>query len=112
MSEPTSAVVAVLLFISGVAAVIDPHLLSGAFIGGTLFVLLSTEYTPLKRICLMFASIGLGYLAAPEIQNLLGLSSGVIPAILLSAVGVVIIEMVRRGLKKLDLEKYIPGRRE
>lgn len=106
MSEPTSAALAMLIFIGGVAASIDPHLLSGAFAGGALFVMLSTEYTPLKRVCLMLASIAIGYLTAPEVQHWLGLKSGVVPAVIISAVGVVLIEAARRNLQRLNFIKY------
>lgn len=112
MSEPTSVVLAILLFMGGIAASIDPHLLSGAFVGGGLFVLLSTEYTPIKRICLMVVSIAVGYLAAPEVQHWLDLRSGVVPAIIISALGVGFIEVVRRASKKFDLLKYLPNFKE
>lgn len=102
MSEPTSLIVAILLFLGGLSATVDPHLLTGAFAGGTLFVLVSTEYRPLTRVGLMLVSILAGYLAAPELQYKMELQSGVIPAIIVSALLVTGVETARRLIKKYD----------
>lgn len=110
MSEPTSLAVGIILFLGGLSATVDSHLLTGAFAGGTLFVLLSTEYAPLKRIFLMLASILIGYLVAPEIQHRLDLQSGVVPAVVISACAVVVVEAVRYLFKNYDFSNLLPNR--
>lgn len=108
MSEPISTVkgAALLGGSVGVASIwpgVDGNALIGAFAGAAVFVLHRQERTLVVRLLLFFASVAIGYLAAPELLEHSPVHESGVGAAIAAACAVTLIRALIDALDKCDL---------
>ncbi|WP_334017683.1 putative holin [Burkholderia gladioli] len=110
MAEPNTTTAAALfaaLGIAGVAPGIDGDALIGAFAGAALVVVTSKELGIGRRAAYMLISLVMGYLAAPEIMNVVPIHSTGVAAFLSAALVIAVTLTLIERVKGVDFFAFL-----
>ncbi|KWK75347.1 hypothetical protein WM16_13800 [Burkholderia ubonensis] len=106
MAEPnttSAAALAAAIGLAGVAPGIDGDALIGAFAGAALVVVTSKDLGIARRAAYMLISLVMGYLAAPEITNVVPIRSTGVAAFFAAALVITVTLTLIERVKGADL---------